>query len=275
MAPQFSTQWLYEELLNEWSDWIPEEYHETFRMYGYYAKVDGNKRFIVLNSNYGARLNFFNLLDYKDNGNMLNWLHNELINATLSKQMVYIVGHIAPDADECYTHWVATYRDFLETFKNVIRGQFFGHTHHDEIRIYYNTKQEPIGTAYLGPSVTTYLDVNPAFRFYTMDPDTGILLDHITHYLNISDANLNSKKFTPFQSYKPEWNFEYSARQSYNLPSLSAVDWYNFVKSLHHKDSFELMKKYYQHYGRFSTNIVERTAISTMINVMNKIHVIV
>lgn len=271
---QFSSQWLYEELLQQWKQWIPSEYHETFRQYGYYAVVDGKARFIVLNMNYCARLNFFNVLRYLDMGDMLHWMQRQLQNATLSDQYVYLVGHIAPDEDECFTHWVITYRDIIQTYKNIIRGQFFGHTHLDEIRIYYSNQPndpQPIGVAYLAPSVTTYLNVMPSFRFYSTNPENGQLMDHMTYYLNLTKANQVGKQFHPFETYEPIWDFEYSARHSYNLTSLSPKSWHQFTQQALGNPIF--LRRYYQHYGRYNDDQTDTKSISTMLNVIDRVFV--
>lgn len=266
---RFSTEWLYDELLNQWNEWIPDEYKDLFRKYGYYTRVDNNKRFIVLNMNYCARLNFWNVLQYRDMGNMLNWLQYELQNATTAGQQVYIVGHIAPDEDECSTHWVLAYRKILQIYKNIIRGQFFGHTHLDEIRIYYTEKKEPISVAYLAPSVTTYFNVYPAFRFYSTDPETGFITDFQTFYLNITKANLADRiQFNPYDKYEPIWDFEYSAIDSYNLTSLQPEAWNEFVtKAI---ENPELLKRYYQHYGRYDPKQMEVKSLATMIGVLKR-----
>ncbi|XP_027205586.2 sphingomyelin phosphodiesterase-like isoform X2 [Dermatophagoides pteronyssinus] len=271
----FSSQWLYEELLQQWKQWIPAEYHEIFRQYGYYAVVDRQARFIVMNMNYCARLNFWNVLRYLDMGDMLHWLQLELQNATLSGQYVYLVGHIAPDEDECFTHWVITYRDIIERYKNIIRGQFFGHTHLDEIRLYYSNQPlnnpEPIGVAYLAPSVTTYLNVMPSFRFYSTDTETGELVDHMTYYLNLTKANhMDKHKYEPIET-TPVWEFEYNARDSYNMTSLSPKSWHQFTEQVLTNPIY--LRRYYQHYGRYNDDQTDMKPISSMINVIDKVFV--
>jgi len=53
-----------------------------------------------------------------------------------------------------------------------VTGQFFGHTHRDEVQVLYadkqlpiGEKQLPIGVAYIAPSVTPYSWMNPAYRY--------------------------------------------------------------------------------------------------------------
>ncbi len=55
-------------------------------------------------------------------------------------------------------------------------AQLFGHTHFDELEIFFapdredSTKQEePVSVAYLGPSITTRHGLNPSYRIYEID----------------------------------------------------------------------------------------------------------
>ncbi|KAF7494543.1 Sphingomyelin phosphodiesterase [Sarcoptes scabiei] len=269
---QYSTQWLYEELLEQWKDWIPIEYHNIFRKYGYYSRTIDTVRFVVLNTNYCARLNFWNILRYHDQGDMLEWLQKELQNATLSKQSVFIVGHIVPDDDSCYLHWVLAYRNILQIYHPIIRGQFFGHTHYDEFRIFYSSRLEPISMAYLAPSVTTYLNVNPAFRFYQTDPKTFELLDHQTYFFDVNNSTLgNDLDVEGRPKQQPLWQYEYSARDAYGLQSLQPLAWHNFTMKAMNNET--LLRLYYKHIGRFSDEQVAKTSMASMVHALHQVFV--
>lgn len=55
-------------------------------------------------------------------------------------------------------------------YENTITAQFFGHTHTDEIELYYDANTtKPAGVAYVGPSATTFTFLNPGYRIYTID----------------------------------------------------------------------------------------------------------
>lgn len=250
MCPEeFSIGWLYEELYEQWSEWIPIEYHETFITNGYYARVHNKARFLVLNMNYCSRFNIWNVHVNIDMGDMLTWIQVELQTAAVAGQYVYIVGHIPPDTHGCLTNWVIAYNEIISVYAPIIRGQFFGHTHFDEVRIFYRNELEPTGVAYLAPSVTTYIGLVPTFRLYSTDPDTGAIVDHMTYTFDISKANYMEKLFTnPFWKPMPGWKFEYSARQAYDLPSLSPQAWHDFFQNIENEP--EMLTKYYRHYGR-------------------------
>ncbi len=61
--------------------------------------------------------------------------------------------------------------DIVFRYENTIIGQFNGHTHTDEFRMYYDeeTLTRPVGVAYVGGAVTTFDASNPNYRIYTMD----------------------------------------------------------------------------------------------------------
>jgi len=56
-------------------------------------------------------------------------------------------------------------------YESTIRAQFFGHTHFDEMELFY-AEEDPFrasSVAYVGPSVTPYFDLNPGYRIYYVD----------------------------------------------------------------------------------------------------------
>ena len=54
-------------------------------------------------------------------------------------------------------------------------NQFYGHTHRDEFKVFYNTVtgdgSRPISSGFVTPSVTPHTNVNLAYRIYTADGD--------------------------------------------------------------------------------------------------------
>ena len=237
---------------------MPAEYHETFRQNGYYAVSDGSVRFIVLNMNYCARLNFWIACDYLDMGGMLRWMQIELQIALAKQQYVYIVGHVVPDIEECVVHWVQAYNDIIEKYRNIIKAQFFGHTHMDEIRLYYSARNssDAVGVAYVTPSVTTFCDVNPAFRLYNTEPATGAIVDHRTYYMNLTQENTKYLSVSNFFIPEAKWHFEYSARAAYNLSSLDPAEWHKLMSNI--KENKSYLHQFYQYYGRYSQATVNK-----------------
>jgi len=52
--------------------------------------------------------------------------------------------------------WSARYRALVDRFTNIIRGQFFGHTHTDQVQVVRSFADgSPVGSIYIAPSFTT------------------------------------------------------------------------------------------------------------------------
>lgn len=215
--------------------------------------------------NYCARLNFWIAYDYLDMGGMLKWMQLELQAALAANQYVYIAGHIVPDTEECATHWVQTYNDIVEKYAPIIKGQFFGHTHMDELRLYYSASNssKAIGLAYVTPSVTTFCDVNPAFRLYNTDPSTGTVVDYRTYYMNLTEANQEHSLASPFFTPQPKWVFEYSAREAYNMSSLEPQAWHALMSNINENKDY--LHKYFRYYGRYDQELVKKKSDAAML----------
>lgn len=86
---------------------------------------------------------------------------------------------------------------------------FFGHSHSDEFKILYDEQDNTRAYAisYISGSVTTYSNLNPNYRVYTVDgvyPQSSFqVLDHENIFMNLTEANLSNV---------PKWRKEYSAK---------------------------------------------------------------
>jgi len=62
---------------------------------------------------------------------------------------------------------------YFPRYENTIAAQFFGHTHYDEIELFYPPEEpfRPSSVAYIAPSVTPYYNLNPGYRIYYVDGD--------------------------------------------------------------------------------------------------------
>lgn len=110
---------------------------------------------------------------------------------------------------------------------HVIAGVFFGHTHEDELMIYYanNATTQSAATAqtvgWIGPSLTPLTNVNPSFRMYLVDTGDFQIYDAFTYYSAVS-----ANRVLPDPSSSdtgPVFELEYSTRDTYG-PSVSWPD---------------------------------------------------
>ena len=150
---------------------------------------------------------------------MFATLIDYLLEAERNNQAVWLIQHVNVGGSTDYEAIPAPtdlYYQIIDRFNNTIRGTFFGHTHSDELGVFYtnNATVQSVNTAasvaYIMPSVTTYTNLNAGFRYYLVDPDSFDIIDSVTFYANVSNTN----EWT--QQGDVDWEFEYSARQTYD-----------------------------------------------------------
>jgi sphingomyelin phosphodiesterase len=110
----------------------------------------------------------------------------------------------------------------LFRFANTITGQFNGHTHEDEFHVYYSQKhpRRAVGAAFNGASVTPFVNVNPSFKYYYVDPETFV-----------SDLVLSVRISSVSQSLLDydEWTFNLTLANSHQSQPLNWYKLYSFV----------------------------------------------
>jgi sphingomyelin phosphodiesterase len=248
----FSSSWLYQELYQQWGHWIPNSGVQTFKKAGYYSReLSSDFKLITLNTNLCARLNFWQLFNPNDPGDQLHFLAQELSDSEKKGQWVHIIGHIAPDDIQCTATWLHVYVGILKRYEATIKGQFFGHTHFDEVRVYYDEKKAPVGVGYLGASVTPFEHVNPSYSVYTVDGDQGVVSDRETYYFNLTQANLDGRGDEEGREEGGQISYvRISAREDFGIKAQTPVEWDAFVQKMRADD--EAFSSYYHHYHRFS-----------------------
>ncbi|MCJ1431084.1 hypothetical protein MMC27_000434 [Xylographa pallens] len=192
---------------------------------------------------------YFNLYAYIgankiDMTGMFGKLITYLLEAEAKNQAVWLIQHVNVGGSTDYEALPAAtdlYYQIIDRFNNTIRGTFFGHTHDDELGVFYTnnateqTAQTAANVAYIMPSVTAYTNLNAGFRYYLVDPDTFDIIDSLTYYANLSNTN----EWTA--NGDVTWELEYSARDTYdpsgtllapNAP-LSAAFWHEVTQEIY------------------------------------------
>ncbi|CAK8680915.1 unnamed protein product [Clavelina lepadiformis] len=223
VEPEFEVGWLYDGLVKAWSNWLPEDALQTVRSGGYYTTlVQPGFRIVSLNTNFCYTDNWWIWLDSKDPAGMLTWFVRVLTSAEENGELVHVIGHVPPGREpDCLRTWSENYYRIIERFHDVISAQFFGHTHYDEVQVFYNrATRKPISVSYSVPSVTPYSGMKPAYRFYDIEgfhPHTDwSVVNHQTYVLDLLEANKTNE---------PLWKLEYDACASYNATRLNADLW--------------------------------------------------
>ncbi|XP_076814916.1 sphingomyelin phosphodiesterase-like [Clavelina lepadiformis] len=240
-----SINWLYNALVDAWSPWLKKDALQTVRKSGFYTQlVKPGLRLISLNMNYCNTENYWMLINPVDPNGELEWLEGALHKAEQVNEKVHIIGHIPPSiGGDCLDVWRSNYYNIIMRYRHIVRGQFFGHTHKDELEILYTNSSlsEPVSVAYIAPSITTFSDLNPGYRVYEMDGEQWNILDHQTYILNLAKAN---QLITG-----PQWELEYSAKNAYNLTTLSVESWHELYQNwMHTRKSSISFHKYYSYY---------------------------
>ena len=90
---------------------------------------------------------------------------------SLSVSQVHILSHIPPGGGDCWTIFSREFAKIINRFESTVAAQFYGHTHKDEYKIFYDTVDvnRPVNVAFIAPSLTTYSRLNPGYRTYTVD----------------------------------------------------------------------------------------------------------
>ncbi|KAI5640563.1 calcineurin-like phosphoesterase domain-containing protein [Phthorimaea operculella] len=246
--PDVNMAWLYNTLDRLWRRWLPAGVSRTVRRGAFYSVlVRPGLRIISVNGNYCSHMNWWLTLNSTDPVSELQWLINELQKAELRGEKVHIIGHIPPGFEGCVKVWSRNFNEIVNRYEATITAQFYGHTHHDEFEVFYDLKDLKRATsiAYVGPSVTPFVHLNPGYRIYYVDGDhkatTRLVVDHETWIMNLDKANKVGY---------PTWYMLYSARDAYSMKALRPQDWDKFISKMAcNDDAFNL---YYKHYWKDS-----------------------
>lgn len=178
---EFTTQWLYDLLANIWiSEFnLPEETRATIRKGGYYTVAPKKGfRVIAINNNDCYTANWWMFYEPQYLAEQLNWLHDTLKKAEEADEKVHLLAHIPSGAGSCFKVWSLEYTRIIERFRNTISGIFNGHTHIDEMNIFYSENDNyAINVGWNGGSLTPYSYKNPNYRIYTCDPTEMVGLE--------------------------------------------------------------------------------------------------
>ena len=230
--------WLYKSLASQWNQWLPEtSARRTMEKYGYYASSEVvpslNLKVISVNTNHAYLWNWWIFVSDPDPDNIYSFLIEELHDAERKGIDVFLLGHIPAGGYDVSRFWREAFGSIVVRFSDTIKGQFYGHSHRDEFEIFYehgisDGVVRPVNVAYMAPSITPFVGLNPAFRVYQVKQDldsegrviSNEIVNHETHMLDLVESN---------QAREPKWILEYDARSAYDMPDLSPDSWHNLT----------------------------------------------
>ncbi|KAK2597359.1 hypothetical protein QQS21_006056 [Conoideocrella luteorostrata] len=223
-----SSQWLYDTLSRNWTQWLGEEfelrgrkdisrggrYSVVYRAVHHEDRSAMSLRIISLNTNFYSNANLWlyqEPLDHDPDG-QLKWLADELHSAEVFGEMAYIIGHMPMGDVDAIRHTSRSFNQVVNRYSSTIAAMFFGHTHVDQIQLTYSDYEERTAanakvTSYIAPSLTPS-DGMPAFKVYNVDARTYHVTDSTTYM-----ADMNNETF----QYGPVWKKYYSAKELYGI----------------------------------------------------------
>lgn len=123
------------------------------------------------------------IYDDIDPYSQLQWMVDTLLKAEENGEIVHILSHVPPGTSygSTYGVWMHQYRRIIERFAHIIPAQFNGHTHEDELKIFYNSTnpEQVVNVAFNGGSVTPFVGNNPDYRVYKVNPNTYVSYSRI------------------------------------------------------------------------------------------------
>lgn len=222
--------WNYGHVAGLWQHegWIgPAEAAEARTHYGAYSiKNPYGLRVITFNTDFWYKSNFLNYINTTDpdNSGIFKWMIGELQAAEDAGERVWIVGHVLSgwDGTNPLPNPTDLFYQIVDRYSpHVIANVFFGHTHEDQVMIYYANNgtvrdaANALTTGWIGPSVTPLTNLNSGFRLYEVDTGSFDVVDAWTFVANVS-------AFPELSGTGPTYSLEYSARDTYGL---AAADW--------------------------------------------------
>lgn len=215
-------QWEFDFLADTWQDngWLGSEATKQVRYskIGYSVHTERGLKIISLNSNAWNVENmyvFWNITNIDSFGTW-KFLVNELLDSDENDQRVWIIAHLPPSTKTLPVS-ANVFIQIIERFTpKVIAALFFGHDLKDQFNVIYagtgedsKTLKNALNFAFIGPSVSPYTGLNPAWKYYAVDEKNFQIVNAFTYYTKLNDSFVN-------EGLEPIWDFEYSAREVYD-----------------------------------------------------------
>ncbi len=194
--------------------------------------------------------------DTDDIANQFTWLNTTLSQSRTNQEKVYIIGHIFPGVPDDSINlqmfsWCDNYLSAVySTYSDIILNSFFAHEHADSFRVIVNENQ-PIGTMFVCPAMSTFQNFNPSVRIYEYDSNGSkavtnyyqvihlynivllttylcssiihLLSPNIQYYANLTEAN---------ESGNIQFTMGYNPIGMYNMKDLSPASYFRLYQSM-------------------------------------------
>ncbi|KAM3485627.1 hypothetical protein MY8738_001157 [Beauveria namnaoensis] len=210
-----SAKWVYDLLADYWTEWTGDSARQDISEIGAYSAKypHGKLRIISINTNLYYRHNFEVYRDKteRDPNGQFQWLVQQLDEAEKAGDRAYIMGHMPMGDMDALRDGSRAFDQIVNRYADTIAAMFFGHTHVDHFELHYSDYKNRDFTnaravSYIAPSLTPTSGM-PAFRVYSVDPDTFAVLDSVQYAADMTRAD--------YQTAGPTWTRYYSAKDVY------------------------------------------------------------
>lgn len=224
-------RWVFEVFADIWKDYLTPEAYRNMSSYGYYhmKHLDTDLRIIGTFSMVYDTQNWYTLPNHTDPLDHLKFLEETLELCEHNGEVAYLIGHIPPGDIFTLSQWSKRFQALVNRFTNVIRGQFYGHTHYDEFKNVKSFRDDELsaGTVWAVGSLTSYPRKNPGLRIWEVDAETWHLWDYEQHRMYVNETNKEADKVRQKSNYTEEelrrtgkWQLAYKFLDYYGIQSM-------------------------------------------------------
>ncbi|OQN98681.1 hypothetical protein B0A48_15347 [Cryoendolithus antarcticus] len=257
--------WNYNHVASLWrlNGWIDDAAEAEAKTHygGYSIKNHYGVRMITFNSDFWYKSNFLNYINTTnpDVSTSFAFVISELDAAEKAGERVWLFAHVLSgwDGSNPLANPSNLFYAIVERYSpHVIANVFWGHTHEDQVMIYYanngtvQSRDTALSAGWIGPSVTPLTNLNSGFRLYEVDTGNFEIYEAYTYY-----ADVNS--FSSLNATGPTYKFEYSTRDAYgpaanwsSAAPLNATFWHAVTEAMEQDHS--LVAKFNTFQGKSS-----------------------
>eukprot|EP00947_MAST-08B_sp_MAST-8B-sp1_P002939 g2939.t1 len=234
--------WLYQTIATDWAHWLPDQALKTLKYGGFYAaRAMPNLVVIAMNNNMFQEGDWWWSKNLTDVNHQFPFLQDALRQTRDLGLKAIIIGH----QHGLDSVWESRLHDIIHAYKDVIIGQHYGHAHAAFTCAFHDYGNSTVGSSsggllggqdwpaqkkklgtplhsvYIGNSVTTYSELNPAFAIFHYDrslPGPNIAHDYEEYWLDLDVANAGNSSAGWL---RPAWR----ATEEYELPDVHPASW--------------------------------------------------
>ncbi len=259
LGQQFS--WNYDHVSALWKNngWLDSATAQEAAIHyaAYSVKNQYGLRIITLNTDFWYKSNYLNFINTTDPdvSGTFSFMITELQAAEDAGERVWILGHVLSgwDGSNPLDNPTDLFYQIVDRYSpHVIANIFWGHTHEDQVMIYYANNgtvmnsSTALTSGWIGPSVTPLTNLNSGYRLYEVDTGSFDIYEAYTFYSDV-------ETYSTLNGTGPTYSFEYSTREAYGAAAkwpadapLNATFWHDVTVAMESNRSLVTQFNTYQ-----------------------------